>query len=87
MTIHGLCGAVLREYPREAGYDGEERMLSESEARLLWERAIEALWFEELAEEVSAALSRLLARESLGGLKALLARARELWRRSARWVT
>src|SRR4051794_1067310 len=29
MTIHGLCAAILREYPREAGYDGEESMMSE----------------------------------------------------------
>src|SRR3954452_1815177 len=43
MTIHGLCGAVIREYPRQAGFDGEESVLAEAEASLLWDRAIEAL--------------------------------------------
>src|SRR4051812_29161042 len=28
MTIHGLCGAIIREYPREAGYEGEEAILA-----------------------------------------------------------
>jgi len=36
MTIHGLCATIIREYPREAGFDGEETMLSEPESALLW---------------------------------------------------
>ena len=59
MTIHGLCGAVIRENPREAGFDGEETMLSESEAQLLWERALESLWMDELPEETLEALELL----------------------------
>ncbi|MCM2323836.1 MAG: UvrD-helicase domain-containing protein [Oligoflexia bacterium] len=78
MTIHGLCGAILREFPREAGFDGEESMLSEAEGQLLWERAIEALWFDELPEEVAQGLDELLGRESRDSVVQLLKRAREL---------
>src|SRR4051794_5138385 len=56
MTIHGLCGAIIREYPRQAGFDGEESVLADSEAQLLWERAIEALWLEEIPEDVRLGL-------------------------------
>lgn len=78
MTIHGLCGAILREYPREAGYDGEETMLAESEAQLLWERAIEQVWSDQAPVEVEAALSKLLLRENQRDLWSLLKRARDL---------
>ena len=79
MTIHGLCGAILREYPREAGYDGEETMLSEGEAQLLWERAIEQVWADDVHPEIEKALERLLMRESRDSLWALLRRARDLY--------
>ncbi|MCM2277535.1 MAG: UvrD-helicase domain-containing protein [Oligoflexia bacterium] len=78
MTIHGLCRAILREYPREAGFDGEETMLSEAEGQLLWERAIESLWFDELPPEVARGLDALLARESRASVFQLLKRVREL---------
>ena len=78
MTIHGLCGAILREYPREAGFDGEETMLSEGEAQRLWERAIEQLWDDQVPEDVEAALEIVLNRESRQTLQDLLKRARDL---------
>ena len=78
MTIHGLCGAILREYPREAGFDGEETMLSEGEAQRLWERAIEQLWDDQVPEEIEAALEITLNRESRHTLQDLLKRARDL---------
>lgn len=76
MTIHGLCSSVIREYPREAGFDGEETMLSEPEAILLWERAIDGIWVEELPAEVQDALERLLTRETRDAVIDLLARVR-----------
>jgi ATP-dependent exoDNAse (exonuclease V) beta subunit len=78
MTIHGLCGAIIQEFPREAGYDGGEGMLSESESFALWERAIGSLWLETLPEGVNQALDAMLVRESRDGLARLLARTREL---------
>jgi ATP-dependent exoDNAse (exonuclease V) beta subunit len=78
MTIHGLCGAILREYPREAGYDGEESMLSEPQAQVLWERAVESLWLDDVPEDVARAALRLGAREGQSGVAALLARSRQL---------
>lgn len=78
MTIHGLCNAILRDYPREAGFDGEESMLSEPEAQLLWEQAIQALWFDELPPETRTAVDQMLLRESRDSLHALLKRSREL---------
>ncbi len=78
MTIHGLCNAILRDYPREAGFDGEESMLSEPEAQLLWEQAIQGLWFDELPPETRVAVDQMLLRESRDSLHALLKRSREL---------
>ena len=78
MTIHGLCGTILREYPREAGMDGDEKVLTQPEANMLWESAIQALWFDELTPEIEAALHRLLARESRDSLLSLLVRVRDL---------
>lgn len=79
MTIHGLCGAIIREHPREAGFDGEESILSEGEAALLWERATEALWFEEIPEEVQTSLESLLERETKNSVLGLLTRVRNLY--------
>ncbi len=78
MTIHGLCGAVIREYPRQAGFDGDEAMLSESESQLLWERATDGLWFEDLPEGRDLDLELLFSRESREGILLLLRRVREL---------
>lgn len=78
MTIHSLCGTILRENPREAGFEGEEKVVAGAEAELIWERALEALWFEELPHDVQASLERLLDRETQGSLAALLGRMRSL---------
>ncbi len=80
MTIHGLCATIIREFPREAGFDGEETMLSEGEAALLWERATDVIWIEDdLPPEVGAGVERLLTRESRPSVLSLLARVRELF--------
>ncbi|MCC7442745.1 MAG: UvrD-helicase domain-containing protein [Bdellovibrionales bacterium] len=78
MTIHGLCRAVAREFPREAGIDGEESVLSESEARLLWEQVLDSLWLDPLPEGASRAMDLLLERESRASLERLIARLRDL---------
>ena len=74
MTIHGLCGAMIREYPREAGFDGEETMLSEPEAqRALGARDSSPLVGRSLAPRSLAAVDLLLDRESRDGVLSLLA--------------
>ncbi len=78
MTIHGLCGSIIREFPRQAGYHGDERMLSQPEAEAMWERAIEALWFEEIPTDIQEQAEVLLERESRSGFIDLLRRVREL---------
>lgn len=77
-TIHGLCGAIVREYPREAGFDGSERVADETEAGALWEQAVSALWFRDLEPGIAFALESLLERESQSSLLLLLARVRSL---------
>jgi ATP-dependent exoDNAse (exonuclease V) beta subunit len=78
-TIHGLCSSIIREYPREAGLDGDEMMLSESESTALWDRATRSLWFDELPSEVSDALDRMLKKESQASLLELILRIRNLY--------
>lgn len=78
MTIHGLCSAILREYPREGGFDGEESILAEDEAQTLWERAMEVLWYNDLAPEIEHAVDLLSQRETKEQLLELLIRVREL---------
>ncbi len=79
-TIHGLCGLVIREFPAAAKLQGDERVLSESQALSLWREAVEFLWFDPRGDESpeTAALQRLLAREARSGLEALLVRLRDL---------
>lgn len=77
-TIHGLCSSILREYPREAGFDGDESMLSETEASSLWMQALDSLFFEDLPPETESAFVFLSERESRSSLYALLARVRDL---------
>ena len=77
-TIHGLCSNILREYPREAGFDGDEQVLSESQAFNLWNRAVESIWFDDLPEDVEQALKFLSERESQSQLKEILTRVRDL---------
>jgi ATP-dependent exoDNAse (exonuclease V) beta subunit len=78
MTIHALCAAILREFPREAGFDGEESMLAEPEARALWEQAVQSLWADELPDDVAAAMDHLLARETRPSVVGLLSRVKSL---------
>ncbi|MDR3608275.1 MAG: ATP-dependent DNA helicase [Oligoflexia bacterium] len=78
MTIHGLCAAILREFPREAGCDGGETMLSSGEAVLVWERALDSLWFDDLPEPIREAMQLLLERDSRDNVTSLLARVKEL---------
>jgi ATP-dependent exoDNAse (exonuclease V) beta subunit len=78
MTIHGLCRAILKEFPKEAGFDGEETVLSEAESRLLWERAMDSLWLEDLPDPIRVSLEALLDRESRDSLSGLLDRVRRL---------
>ncbi len=77
-TIHGFCSSIIREYPREAGFDGDETMLSETEAASMWSQALDGLFFEELPPEVEIAFSKLSERESRNELYALLGRIRDL---------
>lgn len=77
-TIHGLCGTILRENPRSAGFEGEEQMLSPAEQEGLWQQALETLWYSPLEGEVGQALDQLLKRETRKSLVGLLLRVREL---------
>lgn len=78
-TIHGLCSSIIREYPREAGFDGDEVMASESESQAMWEQATESFWFDDLPTEVEEALERFLERESRDSFVQLLTRVRNLF--------
>ncbi len=59
-TIHGLCGAIVREFPRAAQIDGEERIADEVESQALWRRACDSLWAESLAEDLRADVGLVL---------------------------
>lgn len=77
-TIHGLCSSIAREYAVDAGLDGEETVLTESESQALWSQAVESLWFREPSQAVLDALNTLLERENRKGLLSLLQRVRSL---------
>lgn len=77
-TLHGFCGMIVRENSSRAGFDGQESILSEREAILYWERALDWLWYGQPHPEVQQALERLLDRESQSGLHKLLLRLREV---------
>ena len=78
MTIHGLCAAILREFPKEADLEGEESVLSESESQGLWTQALDTLWFNVLPIDVEKSFKALLERESRTSLESLLRRVLEL---------
>lgn len=78
MTIHGLCRTIIREFPLEAGLVGDEKVLAESEAKLLWEQALREFWFEELPEDMTDAFERFSLRESRQELEKLFARINRL---------
>ena len=75
-TIHGLCGKVIKEFPQEAGFDGDEAVLSETEAESLWRQALDALWTNQLSDEIQNALDSLLRQESRSSLLNLLTQLR-----------
>ena len=78
MTIHGLCGAIIKEFPREAGLDGEESVLSETDSQRLWERALDSIWLKEIPEELEAHVRQLIEQENLESIVDLLTRIRDL---------
>jgi ATP-dependent exoDNAse (exonuclease V) beta subunit len=77
-TIHGLCYAILQEFPVSAGLQGGERILLEDEATRLWERSIRVLWTSNDNLEISAALERLLAIYNRDQLESLFRKLRAL---------
>lgn len=77
-TIHGLCASILKEYPQEAGCDGDERILTQIEADHVWGQALESLWFDPLSAEAESAFRQLHERETRNTLLPLLGRVRDL---------
>jgi len=77
-TIHGLCGAILRENGRAAGLEGGERILTPEEMAPYWHRSIESLWSRDESEVVGRALETLLAIYSRSTIEMMLTRLRTL---------
>jgi ATP-dependent exoDNAse (exonuclease V) beta subunit len=77
-TIHGLCFAILQEFPEAAGLAGGEKILMEDEAARLWSRSLEPLWSEDGHEELNPAIERLLMIYSRDSLETLLSKLRSL---------
>lgn len=78
MTIHGLCGSILRDFPVQAGFQGDERVMDEVETSAVWERSTQALWAGDLPTEIAADVDALLDREKRSDLLALISRYRTL---------
>jgi ATP-dependent exoDNAse (exonuclease V) beta subunit len=64
-TIHGFCADLLRERPVEARVDPLFRVLTEGQARRLFEEAF-AVWFEGVVEHPPEGVRRSLRRPSRG---------------------
>jgi ATP-dependent helicase/nuclease subunit A len=77
-TIHGLCAAILSEFPVAAGLQGGEQVLIEDEAARLWERSLEVLWSSNDNPEINAAIDRLLQVYSRSALEELFKKLRSL---------
>ncbi|MBN20385.1 MAG: hypothetical protein CL678_03780 [Bdellovibrionaceae bacterium] len=77
-TIHGLCASVIRDFPTEAGFDGEETVMAEAESLELWERCVQRLWWDNPPEEVERAVDFLLKRETRSSFLDLLKRSKDL---------
>lgn len=77
-TIHGLCAHIIKDFPREAGFDGTETQLTETEAKEFWTRSVDRLWFKELPEPVSKAVDQVFLRENFKGFSFLLSRLKNL---------
>lgn len=78
-TIHGLCSSIIREFPREAGFEGDERIAAEWESEVIWEESLRKLWAGDLSESLKQSLRRLLSRESRSGLEMLIGRMRRVF--------
>jgi ATP-dependent helicase/nuclease subunit A len=64
-TIHGFCADLLRERPVEAGIDPLFRVLSDAQARQLFDQAFDA-WLQRQLEAPSEGVRRSLRRASRG---------------------
>ncbi|MBI3534869.1 MAG: UvrD-helicase domain-containing protein [Deltaproteobacteria bacterium] len=79
MTIHGFCGAILKEYPMSVGLNGTEQILSAFESKALWDESFRSLfWDLNLPAIVERALDFFMELESTESLFGLLTRVREL---------
>jgi ATP-dependent helicase/nuclease subunit A len=65
-TIHGFCADLLRERPVEAGIDPLFTVLTDAQARRLYDDAF-AAWFQEVLEDVPEGVRRSLRRSSRPG--------------------
>ncbi|MBI2189046.1 MAG: UvrD-helicase domain-containing protein [Acidobacteria bacterium] len=64
-TIHGFCADLLRERPVEAGVDPIFRVLTEAQARALFNQAFD-VWLQRQLEQPSEGVRRSLRRTSRG---------------------
>jgi ATP-dependent exoDNAse (exonuclease V) beta subunit len=64
-TIHGFCADLLRERPVEAGVDPLFRVLTEEQARQLFDQAFD-LWLQRRLEQPSEGVRRSLRRVARG---------------------
>jgi ATP-dependent helicase/nuclease subunit A len=65
-TIHGFCAELLRERPVEARIDPVFTVLTESQARRLYDEAF-SLWFQQALAEMPEGVRRSLRRSSRPG--------------------
>jgi ATP-dependent exoDNAse (exonuclease V) beta subunit len=77
-TIHGFCARLIREFPDAVALDGEEKILSELEARKLWEESLDRLWQKNIPESIDSSLQPILESEGVSGTIDLLSRVWEL---------
>jgi ATP-dependent helicase/nuclease subunit A len=68
-TIHGFCADLLREYPVEARVDPLFAVLTEPQARRLYNSAFQE-WFQEQLLDPPKGIERSLRRPSFGGFGA-----------------
>jgi ATP-dependent exoDNAse (exonuclease V) beta subunit len=66
-TIHGFCADLLRERPVEAAIDPVFTVLTEGQARRLYDEAFSA-WFQQALDEMPEGVRRSLRRSSRPGI-------------------
>lgn len=76
-TIHGLCTKIIHDFTHESGLKGDEEVLNEFEASELWQNAFDTLWESDVPGDVRDSFFVLMDRESITGIKSLIARVRE----------